>query len=59
MTIEELERYSGIVANIEAIREEIDILYAPISSPNGHESVGQRGKKNDTRRDKSKAERGT
>lgn len=43
MTIEELERYSGIVANIEAIKEEIDILYAPISSPNGHESVGQRG----------------
>lgn len=43
MTIEELEQYSGIVANIEAIREEIDVLYSPISSPNGHESVGQRG----------------
>lgn len=36
MTIEELERYSGIVANIEAIKEEIEVLYAPISSPTGH-----------------------
>lgn len=47
MTIEELEQYSGIVANIEAIREEIDVLYSPISSPNGHESIGQKGKKNE------------
>lgn len=36
MTIEELERYSGIVANIEAIKEEIEVLYSPISSPTGH-----------------------
>lgn len=36
MTIENLERYSGIVANIEAINEEIEVLYNPISSPNGH-----------------------
>lgn len=36
MTIEELERYSGIVANIEAIKEEIEVLYLPISSPTGH-----------------------
>ena len=36
MTIDELERYSGIVANIEAIKEEIEVLYSPISSPTGH-----------------------
>lgn len=35
MTIELLEQYSGIAANIEAMREEINALYTPISSPNG------------------------
>lgn len=35
MTIERLESYSGLVANIEAIKEEINVLYNPVSSPNG------------------------
>lgn len=40
MNIEKLEQYSGITANIEALREEINALYEPISSPNGRTSEG-------------------
>ena len=40
MNIEKLEQYSGIAANIEALREEINALYTPISSPNGHTGEG-------------------
>ena len=40
MNIEKLEQYSGITANIEALKEEINALYAPISSPNGHTGEG-------------------
>lgn len=40
MNIEKLEQYSGITANIEALKEEINALYEPISSPNGHTNEG-------------------
>lgn len=40
MNIEKLEQYSGITANIEALKEEINALYVPISSPNGHTGEG-------------------
>lgn len=40
MNIEKLEQYGGIAANIEALREEIKTLYAPISSPNGRTNEG-------------------
>ena len=40
MNIEKLEQYSGITANIEALQEEINALYEPISSPNGHTNEG-------------------
>ena len=36
MTIETLEQYYGIASNIDAIEQEINTLYNPISSPNGH-----------------------
>lgn len=35
MTIELLEQYYGISSNIEAIEQEITILYNPVASPNG------------------------
>lgn len=40
MDIEKLEMYSGTAANIEALKEEIEALYTPISSPNGHTGEG-------------------
>ena len=40
MNLETLEQYSGIAANIEALKEEINGLYVPISSPNGHTGEG-------------------
>ena len=43
MTIEKLERYCAISAEIDAIDEEIQTLYNPVSSPNGRENIGQRG----------------
>lgn len=38
MTIETLEQYYGIASNIEAIEEEINTLYNPVSSPSGRYS---------------------
>lgn len=38
MTIETLEQYYGIASNIEAIEQEINTLYNPISSPSGRYS---------------------
>lgn len=35
MNLETLEQYSGIAANIEALKEEINALYVPISSRMG------------------------
>ena len=40
MTIEQLEKYRGISANIEAIQMQIDHLYVPIASPNGKTNTG-------------------
>ncbi len=40
MTIEELEKYRGIVANVKALENQIVATYVPISSPNGHTSEG-------------------
>lgn len=36
MTIDKLEQYYGIAAEIDAIDKEIMTLYNPVSSPNGH-----------------------
>lgn len=38
MNIETLEQYYGIASNIEAIEQEINTLYNPISSPSGRYS---------------------
>ena len=43
MTIEELDKYRGVCANIEAIKMQIKSLYVPISSPNGKENIGSFG----------------
>ena len=40
MTIEELEEFKGMRAEVMAIQREIETLYAPISSPNGHTDGG-------------------
>ena len=40
MTIEELDKYRGVCANVEAIKMQIKSLYVPISSPNGRENIG-------------------
>lgn len=40
MTIDELEEFKGMRAEVTAIRREIETLYAPISSPNGHTDGG-------------------
>lgn len=43
MTLDALNTYRWIMANIEAINEEIRNLYNPISSPNGRETIGAFG----------------
>lgn len=40
MTIEKLNEYRWIISNIKAINAEIDSIYEPIASPNGHQTVG-------------------
>ena len=40
MTIEKLEQYCGLSANIEALDAEIESLYKPVSSPNGRTGIG-------------------
>ena len=40
MTIEELEAFKGMRAEVLAIQREIETLYAPISSPNVHTEGG-------------------
>ena len=40
MTIEQLEQYRGISANVEAIQMQIDHLYVPVTSPNGKTNTG-------------------
>ena len=43
MTIETLEEYRGIASGVEAIEKEINMLYNPVSSPNGRETFGSFG----------------
>jgi len=40
MTIETLRQYRMIASNIEALENEIQSYYVPITSPNGRENVG-------------------
>ena len=40
MTIETLNQYRIIKANILALQFEIESFYEPVASPNGHQSVG-------------------
>lgn len=40
MTIERLRQFRGIQKEVIEIQREIDTLYFPISSPNGHQSMG-------------------
>jgi hypothetical protein len=40
VTIELLEKYRGIAANIEALQMQIDALYVPVTSPNGRQNLG-------------------
>lgn len=40
MNIEELEEFKGMRAEVLAIQREIETLYVPISSPNGHTDGG-------------------
>jgi hypothetical protein len=40
MTIEELENFRSISAEVDAIQKEIETLYTPISCPNGKSSTG-------------------
>ena len=40
MTIDKLEQYYGLASEIEAIEQEINQLYKPISSPNGRTDPG-------------------
>lgn len=40
MTLEQLEQFRGMRAEVVAIQKEIETLYSPISSPNGHTEGG-------------------
>ena len=40
MTIERLRQFRGIQKEVIELQREIDTLYFPISSPNGHTSMG-------------------
>ena len=40
MTIERLRQFRGIQKEVIELQREIDTLYFPISSPNGHQSMG-------------------
>lgn len=43
ITIKDLEAYRGLSAELEALESMRQWAYYPVSSPNGHESIGQRG----------------
>lgn len=43
ITIEDLEQFRGMSSELEALTEERMWLYYPVSSPNGHIQIGQRG----------------
>lgn len=43
ITINDLEAFRGLSAELEALESMRQWAYYPVSSPNGHESIGQRG----------------
>lgn len=43
ITIKDLESYRGLSAELGALEAMRRWAYYPVSSPNGHESIGQRG----------------
>jgi len=43
MTIEQLNVYRGVCANVDSIKMQIDSLYVPVSSPNGKRIIGSSG----------------
>ena len=43
ITIKDLEGYRGLSAELEALESMRQWTYYPVSSPNGHENIGQRG----------------
>ena len=50
MTIERLRQFRGIQKEVIELQREIDTLYFPISSPNGHTSIGSSMPGNPTER---------
>ena len=50
MTIERLRQFRGIQKEVIEIQREIDTLYFPISSPNGHTGMGSSTPGNPTER---------
>ena len=50
MTIERLRQFRGIQKEVIEVQREIDTLYFPISSPNGHTSMGSSMPGNPTER---------
>ena len=50
MTIERLRQFRGIQKEVIELQREIDTLYFPISSPNGHTSMGSSMPGNPTER---------
>ena len=43
ITIKDLEAYRGMAAELESLEAMRMWTYFPVSSPNGHENIGQRG----------------
>lgn len=50
MTIERLRQFRGIQKEVIELQREIDTLYFPISSPNGHQGLGSSTPGNPTER---------
>ena len=50
MTIERLRQFRGIQKEVIELQREIDTLYFPISSPNGHQGLGSSMPGNPTER---------
>ena len=43
ITLADLENYKGLASELEALQQERQWAYYPVSSPNGREVIGQRG----------------
>lgn len=43
ITLRDLENYKGMLSELEALEQERQWAYFPVSSPNGREQIGQRG----------------